>query len=53
MAEVRINTGDEIDLISAKLCLLIAGTYAEEHDMRILGERDEDGKVVYWFEERK
>ena len=52
---VTINMmGDgEIGEISANLCLAAAAEYAEKHDLVIVGERDETGKVVYWFERRK
>ena len=49
---VTINMmGDgEIGEISANLCLTAAAAYAEKHGLVIVGERDETGKVVYWFE---
>ena len=52
---VTINLmGDgEIGEISAKLCLTAAAAYAEKHGLVILSERDETGKVVYWFERRE
>ena len=51
---VTINLmGDgEIGEISAKLCLTAAAEYAEKHGLVIVGERDETGKVIYWFERR-
>lgn len=50
MAEITINT-EHVDHLTAKVCLLLAAMYADENDLKILGERREDGKVVYWFEE--
>lgn len=50
MAEITINT-ECVGIVDAKICLLMAGMYAEENGLKILGERMEDGKVVYWFEE--
>ena len=52
---VTINTKEdgEIGEICAKLCLSVAAQFAEENGLVILGERDETGKVVYWFERRK
>ena len=51
---VTINTKEdgEIGEISANLCLTAAAEYAEKHGLVIVGERDETGKVVYWFERR-
>ena len=51
---VTINLmGDgEIGEISAKLWLTAAAEYAEKHGLVIVGERDETGKVIYWFERR-
>ena len=39
--------------IGAKLCLNAAAAYAEKHGLVIVGERDETGKVLYWFERRR
>ena len=39
----------EMDEISAHLCLAAVAEYAEKHGLVIVGERDETGKVVYWF----
>ena len=52
---VTINTKEdgEIGEIFAKLCLDATAEYAEKHGLVILGERDETGKVVYWFERRR
>lgn len=53
MIKLNISTNDTIGEISAKLCLSAAAQYAEENDLVIVGERGEDGKIVYWFEERR
>ena len=52
---VTINTKEdgEIGEICAQLCLTAAAEYANRHGLVIVGERDETGKVVYWFERRK
>ena len=52
---VTINTMDDGDIgeICAKICLTAAAEYAEKHGLVIVGERDEHGRMVYWFEERK
>ena len=39
--------------IGAKLCLNAAEDYAEKHGLMIVGDRDETGKVLYWFEKRR
>ena len=46
----------EVNIAEASIaehCLSVAAQFAEENGLVILGERDETGKVVYWFEERK
>ena len=52
---VTINTKEdgEIGEISANLCLTAAAEYAAKHGLVIVGERDETGKVLYWFERRR
>lgn len=52
MAEITINT-ECVGFLTAKICLMLAAEYAEDQDLKIVGERMEDGKVNYWFEERK
>ena len=42
----------EMDEISATICLAAVAEYAEKHGLVIVGERDETGKVVDWFERR-
>lgn len=53
--KIIINVRDDGDIgaIGAKLCLTAAAEYAEKHGLVIVGERDETGKVLYWFERRK
>lgn len=53
--KIIINVRDDGDIgaIGAKLCLNAAAEYAEKHGLVIVGERDETGKVVYWFERSK
>ena len=43
----------EMDEISANIYLAAVAEYAEKHGLVIVGERDETGKVVYWFERSK
>lgn len=50
---VTIDLNDYTCPITANLCLAAAADYAEKHGLVIVGERDETGKVVYWFERRK
>lgn len=52
---VTINVREDggIGASSANLCLTAAAEYAEKHDLVIVGDRDETGKVVYWFERRR
>lgn len=50
---VAINVNEDAGPITANLCLAAAADYAEKHGLVIVGERDETGKVVYWFERRK
>ena len=51
-ATINIPEDGDVDRITAKLCLSAAAAYAEKHGLVIVGERDETGKVVYWFERR-
>lgn len=37
----------------AELLLCLVGQYANANGLKIVGERVETGKVVYWFERRK
>ena len=53
IATINIPEDGDIGELSAKLCLTAAAEYAEKHGLVIVGERDETGKVVYWFERRK
>lgn len=53
MIHFNVTIDDAIGEVSAKLCLSAAAQYAEENDLVIVGERGEDGKVVYWFEARR
>ena len=53
IATINIPEDGDVDRITAKLCLSAAAEYAEKHGLVIVGERDETGKVVYWFERRK
>ena len=50
---INVKEGGDIGAVGAKLCLTAAAEYAEKHGLVIVGERDETGKVVYWFERRK
>ena len=50
---INVREDGEIGAVGAKLCLTAAAEYAEKHGLVIVGERDETGKVVYWFERRK
>ena len=50
---VAINVSEDIGPLTAHLCLSAAADYAEKHGLVIVGERDETGKVVYWFERRR
>ena len=52
---VTINMmGDgEMGEISANICLAAAAEYADKHGLVIVGDRDETGKVLYWFERRR
>ena len=52
---ITINTKEdgEIGEIRAKICLDAAAEYAAKHGLVIVGDRDETGKVVYWFERRR
>lgn len=43
----------EMDEISANIYLAAVAEYAEKHGLVIVGECDETGKVVYWFERSK
>ena len=47
---VTIDLNDSTCPVTAHLCLYIAAEYARAHGLVILSERDETGKVVYWFE---
>ena len=49
---INVMGYDEMDEISASLGLDAAAEYAAKHGLVIVGERDETGKVVYWFERR-
>ena len=51
--KIEITDRDSISSVCAKACLSAAAQYAEENGLVIEGERDEDGKIVYWFEERR
>lgn len=50
---INVREDGDIGAVGAKLCLAAAADYAEKHGLVILGERDETGKVVYWFERRR
>lgn len=49
---INVKEDGDIGAVGAKLCLTAAAEYAEKHGLVIVGERDETGKVVYWFERR-
>ena len=49
---VTIDLNDSTCPVTAHLCLYIAAEYARAHGLVILSERDETGKVLYWFEKR-
>ena len=51
--KIELNDNDTLSFACAKACLSAAETYADENGLVIVGERDEHGKVVYWFEERR
>ena len=51
--KIEITDRDCISSVCAKACLSAAVQYAEENGLVIVGERGEDGKIVYWFEERR
>lgn len=51
--KIEITDRDSISSVCAKACLSAAAQYAEENGLVIVGERDEHGKIVYWFEERR
>lgn len=51
--KIELNDSDSISYACAKACLSAAASYAEENGLVIVGERDEHGRVVYWFEERR
>ena len=53
IATINIPEDGDVDRITAKLCLSAAAAYAEKHGLVIVGERDETGKVVYWFGKEK
>ena len=46
---VTIDLNDFTCPVTAHLCLYIAAEYARANGLVILSERDETGKVVYWF----
>ena len=46
---VTIDLNDSTCPVTAHLCLYIAVEYARAKGLVILSERDETGKVVYWF----
>ena len=50
---VTIDLNDSTCPVTAHLCLYIAVEYARAHGLVILSERDETGKVVYWFEKER
>ena len=50
---INVREDGDIGAIGANLWLTVAAEYAEKHGLVIVGERDETGKVVYWFERRK
>lgn len=50
---INVREDGDIGAIGAKLCLTAAAAYAEKHGLVIVGDRDEHGRVVYWFEERR
>ena len=49
---INVREDGDIGAVGAKLCLTAAAEYAAKHGLVIVGERDETGKVVYWFERR-
>lgn len=51
--KIELNDNDTLSFACAKACLSAAASYAEENGLVIVGERDEHGRVVYWFEERR
>ena len=51
--KIEITDRDSISSVCAKACLSAAAQYAEENGLVIVGERGEDGKIIYWFEERR
>ncbi len=54
MVQITITIQDTGHLDQdAELLLCLVGQYANANGLKIVGERDETGKVVYWFERRK
>ena len=53
IATINIPEDGDVDRITANLCLTAAAEYANRHGLVIVGDRDEHGRVVYWFEERR
>lgn len=53
IATINIPEDGDVDRITANLCLTAAAEYANRNGLVIVGERDETGKVVYWFERRR
>ena len=51
--KIELNDNDTLSFACAKACLSAAESYAEENGLVIVGESDEYGKAVYWFEERR
>lgn len=49
---VEIKAKLDVDRQTAETCLGMAALYANNNGMKILGERGEDGRVQYWFEDR-
>lgn len=53
MKEINISVNLNIDEQTATSCLALAAMYANSHGLKIRGERNDNGDVVYWFEERR
>ena len=53
LVTINVREDGDIGASSANLCLFAAAEYAEKHGLVIVGERDETGKVVYWFGKEK
>lgn len=53
MVQITITIQDTGPLDQdAELLLCLVGQYANANGLKIVGERDKTGKVLYWFEKR-